>query len=89
MNPLIALWFTVMMGIPEYNITPACGESSDPTTEPVANLYTFETVEEDKAIIARTNSTGNIAGVYFMTEYLCNKHLEKYDAIWRKDAYGE
>jgi len=89
MNPLIVLWFTVMIGIPEYNIAPACGESGDPTAGPVAHLYTFETVEEDKAIVAKSKSSGSIGGVYFMTQYQCNKHLAKYDAIWRKDKYGE
>ena len=89
MNPLIVLWFTVMIGIPEHNIAPACGESSEPTAGPAAKFYTFETVEADQAIIARSKSTGSIGGVYFMTKHQCNKHLAKYDAIWRKDNYGE
>jgi len=63
MNPLIVVWFTVMIGMPEYNIAPACGESSDPTAGPAAHLYTFETVEEDKAIIAKSKSNGSIGGV--------------------------
>lgn len=89
MNSLVVLWFAVATGLPEYNIAPACMEVGDPTSSPAASAFTFESPNEDQAMIAKLKSTGSIGGIYFLTEGQCKKHLVKYDAIWNKDKYGE
>ena len=89
MSTLAALWVVIILGAPEFNIPHACGESGSPTEGPAAHLFTFETVDADQAIIARSKSNGTIGGVYFMTMAQCNKHLAKYAAIWEKDSYGD
>jgi len=89
MNSLVVLWFAVATGLPEYNIAPTCMEVDDPRKNPSAHAYTFESPNEDQAMIAKLKSGGSIGGIYFLSEDQCKKHLVKYDAIWNKDKYGE
>lgn len=89
MKSLIILWYTVMIGMPDMNVPPDCGKSSDPTTEKHAEYFKYEEINEDGALIVRSKSSNSITDVYFKSKNQCEKYLSKYNQILRKEKYGE
>jgi hypothetical protein len=89
MAPMITLWFTVMIGMPEINVSAACGESSDPTNSKYSEYFVYEKMNNDGAIIVRSKKNGIISDIYFETKSQCMTYLSKYDQLIRKEKYGE
>ena len=82
-------WYTVMIGVPEWNVRPECGYAQEPGSTSAGHLVTVERPNGDQAIITRLKSNGKISAVYFKSKRQCQKYLLKYDSLINNDRHGK
>jgi hypothetical protein len=81
-------WFMVQFGLPEFNIKPACDETTDPRASKYSKLFWYEDFNQDGAMLSGTKSSSGVTAVYFVSESQCRKHLSKYNRILLDERSG-